>query len=89
LKYQDAGITDPIFQRSLKSAIMRPELSEKEAQIIRLIAWEYTSEEIGKKLYLSTETIRSYRKNLFCKLDVKNVAGLVRRAFEYNIIQVG
>lgn len=67
---------------------MKPELSEKEAQIIKLIAWEYTSEEIGKKMYLSTETIRSYRKNLFCKLDVKNVAGLVRRAFECEILQV-
>ena len=44
--------------------MMKPELSEKEAQIIKLIAWEYTSEEIGKKLFLSTETIRSYRKNI-------------------------
>ncbi|MCB0686124.1 MAG: helix-turn-helix transcriptional regulator [Saprospiraceae bacterium] len=67
----------------------KPALSEREAQIIKLIAWEYTSEEIGKKLFLSTETIRTYRKNLFCKLDVTNVAGLVRRAFECEILQVG
>ncbi len=62
-------------------------LSIRENEILGLISYEYTTSEIAEKLCLSTDTIKSHRKNLFRKLKVRNAAGLVRRAFEQNLIQ--
>ena len=56
-------------------------LSRRETQILNLIILEYTTTEIAGKLYVSTDTIKSHRKNLLRKLSARNVAGLVRRAF--------
>jgi DNA-binding NarL/FixJ family response regulator len=61
-------------------------LSEREKQIIKLIAQEFTSEEIAEKLFLSKQTIETHRKNIFLKLQVKNIAGLVRKSISLGII---
>ncbi|MEE9373108.1 MAG: response regulator transcription factor [Saprospiraceae bacterium] len=51
-------------------------LTKREKEIIKLIAAEYTSEEIAKELFLSKNTIDSYRKNLIMKVGVRNSVGL-------------
>ena len=61
-------------------------ITKREKEILQLISHEYTTSEIAKKLYLSPHTIITHRRNLFVKLDVKNVAGLVRRGFEEGIL---
>ncbi len=61
---------------------MKINLSPREAEILELIILEYTTSEIARKLYLSTETIKSHRRNLQSQFRARNVAGLVRRAFE-------
>ena len=61
---------------------MMSKISKREIEIIGLIANEYTSKQIAQRLLISFETVKSHRKNLFIKLNVKNVAGLVRVAFE-------
>ena len=63
-------------------------VSDRELEIINLIAFEHSSEQIANKLYISFETVKSHRKNLFNKLNVKNVAGLVRVAFEKKLINI-
>ena len=63
-------------------------LSTREIEILGLILFEYTTVEIAEKLFLSTDTIKSHRKKMFKKLKARNVAGLVRRAFEHNLIQL-
>ena len=63
------------------------ELSYREKQIICLIKDEYTTDEIAKKLFRSKHTIERHRKNIMNKLDVKNVAGVVRVAMEYNLCE--
>lgn len=62
-------------------------LSEREKQVLHLIAHEFTAKEIASQLYISTHTVDSHRKNLLEKLDVKNTAGMVRVAFEIGIFQ--
>ena len=57
-------------------------LTVREKEILQLISFEYTTAEIAQVLYLSPHTVISHRKNMMLKLDVKNVAGLVRRGFE-------
>ncbi|MEL6122833.1 MAG: helix-turn-helix transcriptional regulator [Bacteroidota bacterium] len=63
-------------------------VSEREREVLRLIAYEYTSKEIASMLYISPHTTISHRKNLMEKLDVRNTAGLVRRAFETGILSL-
>ena len=67
---------------------MKYQISSREKEILHLIAWERSSKEIAKTLFISEHTVLSHRKNLLTKMDVKNTAGLVRRAFEIGIMRV-
>jgi len=60
-------------------------LTVRETEVLKLIAKEYTTQEIADKLILSKHTIESYRKNLISKLGVRNLAGLTRYAIESGI----
>jgi DNA-binding NarL/FixJ family response regulator len=55
-------------------------LTTKELTIMQLIIREFTTVDIAKELQLSVNTIENHRKNIFNKLDVSNVAGMVREA---------
>ena len=57
-------------------------LTAREREVIRRIALEQTNQEIADALYLSIETIRTYRKSLMTKLDVKTAGGLVKYAID-------
>ena len=63
-------------------------LSNRESEILQLIIEEYTTDEIATALSVTSETIKTHRKNMLVKLGARNVAGLVRRAFQYNIISI-
>ncbi|MEM9920110.1 MAG: response regulator transcription factor [Bacteroidota bacterium] len=62
-------------------------LSNREIEIIKLVAQEYTSQEIADKLHLSFHTIERHRKNILAKLGLRNVAGLIRYAMRKGIIK--
>ncbi len=53
-------------------------LSEREIEIIQLIAQEFTTSDIAEQLLISVNTVENHRKSIFAKLDVKNVAGMIR-----------
>ena len=61
-------------------------LSPREKEILQLIAEEHTSGEIGKLLFISEKTVEKHRANLMEKLHVRNLAGLVRLAVKYGLI---
>ncbi len=85
------------FSESVKQAYMnsvfRKEkdtmemLSTREKEVLKLIAQEYTTQEIADKLYLSKHTIESYRKTLLSKLKVRNLAGLTRYAIKLGLLE--
>lgn len=62
------------------------ELSQREKEVLALICQQYTTQEIGEKLSISGRTVEGHRKNLCLKLDVKNIAGLVMKALEMNLV---
>ncbi|UII25874.1 response regulator transcription factor [Fulvivirga maritima] len=72
------------FER--KSLPEQPRLSKKEIGILRLIAEEYTTQEIADKIFISQNTVNTHRRNLLTKLNVKNTAGLVRYAVENQLL---
>lgn len=61
-------------------------ISEREEEVLILIANEYSMNSIARVLYISHHTVISHRKNLKRKLSAKNSAGLIRRAFELGIL---
>jgi len=61
-------------------------LSERESEIITLIAEGLTNGQIAEQLFLSNHTINTHRKNIMAKLGVKNTAGIVMYAVKTNLV---
>ncbi|MBP9160563.1 MAG: response regulator transcription factor [Flavobacteriales bacterium] len=57
-------------------------LTTREREIIRLIALEQTNTEIAAALFIGEETVKTHRKNLMQKLNVRSAAGLVKYAVD-------
>ncbi len=61
-------------------------ITEREMEIIKLIAEGYSNKEIAEQLFLSTHTITTHRKNIMAKLKVNNTAGVVMFAVRENLL---
>ena len=61
-------------------------VSTREREVLKLIAYEFTSKEIAQQLFISFHTAISHRQNLMEKLGVRNSAGLVRKGFELGLL---
>ena len=61
-------------------------LSPREKEILQLIAEELTSSEIAAQLSISEKTVEKHRAHLMEKLGVRNLAGLVRLAVKYGLV---
>ena len=61
-------------------------LSERENEIIKLVAEGNTNGKIAELLFLSNHTVNTHRKNIMAKLGVKNTAGIVMYAVKMNIV---
>ena len=62
------------------------DISERELEVLKLIAEGYTNVEIADKIFLSKRTVEGHRQNLIDKAGVKNTAHLVKFAFERGIL---
>lgn len=61
-------------------------LSPREKEVLQLIAEEHTSSEIAKLLIISEKTVEKHRSKLMEKLNVRNIAGLVRMAVKFRLV---
>ncbi|MCG8410320.1 MAG: response regulator transcription factor [Bacteroidales bacterium] len=64
------------------------EISKREADILRYIALGYSNKEIADKLFLSTHTVVTHRKNITRKLGIKTVSGLTIYAILNKLIDI-
>jgi two-component system response regulator NreC len=62
------------------------DLSEREAEVLGLIALGHTNGEIGKQLYLSIRTVETHRAHIQQKLRLSSRAELVRYALEHDLV---
>lgn len=62
------------------------ELSEREIAVLKMVIKEYSTSEIATKLNISTNTVKTYRKRIFSKLEVNNIVGLAMYAVKNNIV---
>lgn len=61
-------------------------ITDRELEILELIVQEFTNQEIAEKLFISSRTVDAHRRNLLQKTGSRNTAGLVKYAFQHNII---
>lgn len=71
-------VKDLTVQRGLTTH--KVALTSRELEILQQIVDEKTIKEIAAALFISEKTVEHHRANLILKLDVKNMAGLVRKA---------
>jgi two-component system response regulator NreC len=61
-------------------------LTDRETEILKLIAAGFSNKEIGDRLFISHRTVDTHRTNLMKKLDVNNIAGLISYAIRNGIV---
>jgi DNA-binding NarL/FixJ family response regulator len=61
-------------------------LTRREIEILRLVVAEHTNVTIGEKLGISSTTVDKHRRNIFKKLNVHSVLGLMRVALRYGLL---
>jgi DNA-binding NarL/FixJ family response regulator len=66
-----------------------PNVTRRELEILRLVASGSTTNEIAGQLAISAMTVETHRRNLLHKLQIRNVAGLVRYAIERGLVEDG
>lgn len=72
---------------SQKRDTISGQLTDREVELIKLIGEELTMKEIADKIFLSEHTVKTHRKNIMAKLDVKNTAGMIKKAFILGLIE--
>ena len=63
------------------------ELSERERDVLRLIALGHTNAEVAEQLYISIRTVESHRAHIQQKLGLSSRAELVRYALEHGLVE--
>ena len=61
-------------------------ITEREIEVLKLIAMQKTAKEIGELLFISTRTVEGHKNNLFLKTRTKNIAGLVLYAIQKKML---
>lgn len=60
-------------------------LTDRELDVLKLIADECSTNEIADKLFISVPTVETHRRHLMKKLNVKNVVGMVKYAVRFGL----
>lgn len=61
-------------------------LTDREREIVKLIAREFTNKQIADHLFISERTVETHRKNIFRKTKTNSLVGLIKFAYSNNLI---
>jgi two-component system response regulator NreC len=61
-------------------------LSQREREVLRLVALGHTNQEIADQLYLSVKTVETYRSRVMNKLNLRSRSALVRYALQRGLL---
>ena len=81
---------DGSFRQLETSVELSPleKLSPREREILQLVAEGKTSQEIAGRLSISPKTVDTYRSRLMRKIEVEDMAGLVKFAIQHGVISL-
>jgi len=81
-----------ILREQISSKVAKPMidsdelLTDREKEIIKLLCQQKTAKEIGEHLFITQRTVEGHKNNLFTKIGVRNVAGLIVYALQKHIV---
>lgn len=90
--YLSPGISQAVLQGYLRTGQAPPEraalepLTSRQREILQLIAEGHSTREIAARLGVSVKTVESHRSQLMHRLDIHDVAGLVRFAIRAGLV---
>ncbi len=93
-RYLSAGlpdsVRDAVRRKRKKDPVSDPidieNLTTREREVLGLLAEGHNNSAIAEQLFISPDTVKTHRKNLMRKLDVHNIAALVKLALEHQLI---
>lgn len=91
--YIESGLKEQLlqnvigFRQQSNGQAEVPGLTQREKEVLELIAAEYTTKEIAEKLFISYRTAENHRCSLIQKLDVKNTVGLIKVAIQLGLVK--
>ncbi len=77
------------YQKLEKRIAAEQLLSDREKEVVALIAQEYNNDQIADKLFISKRTVETHRKNMMAKTGVNTTVGLLKYAVRNEIIFFG
>lgn len=92
--YFSKEITNMVFQSYFQEQTgnrvkkRSAELSQREEEVLQLIAFGKSNAEIGEELFISIKTVESHKSNILSKLNLKNTADLTRYAIKQGYISL-
>ncbi len=84
--YFSSDVTLALLKPSANQGERNEILTDRETEILKLIAAGFSNKEIGDQLFISHRTVDTHRTNLMKKLDVSNIAGLISYAIRNGIV---
>jgi DNA-binding NarL/FixJ family response regulator len=93
--YISPGISDQVMagylagQRRTREKSRWDAITQREREVLKLLAEGYTNKQIGNLLNISVKTVEKHRANLIGKLDLHNVAQLTAFAIEKGLVETG
>ncbi|MBN8719016.1 DNA-binding response regulator, NarL/FixJ family, contains REC and HTH domains [Hydrobacter penzbergensis] len=81
-------IIDSYKEQKKETAEEPVTFTEREKEIVQLLAKEYTNEKIAQTLHISYRTVETHRKNMMLKTKARNLAGLLRFASNQGLIRL-
>jgi DNA-binding NarL/FixJ family response regulator len=86
--YWNEAVNEELFERLIGGPPLSPDaLTQRERQVVHLVAQGLSNKEIAHRLNLSHKTIESFRTALRRKFRLRNTAEIVRYALRHEIIQ--
>lgn len=92
--YLSQSISDQLAQNLLQNFQQKKDnqnalssLTEREIEILKLIALENSNTEIADLLFISPKTVETHRKNLMRKIEVKNSLGVYKFAVKHKLLE--
>src|SRR4029077_20186371 len=91
-KYFSSDLTMTLLEKDSTNVVELKDknadaLTDREIEIVKLIARGLSGPEIGEKLFISVRTVDAHRRNIIEKLQLKNVAGIIRYALQNGYVE--
>ena len=83
-----ALIKNTITRADFEKTFLKLRLTAREIDILKLICEDISNEDIAKRLDISANTIKFFRKNIYKKTNAKSVIGLIKYAIQNGIVAI-